>query len=62
MKNTNDPLTQQLTYLRLKGLLTHWDDYLKLAAQQNFSHDRLLRHVVEEECRIKRDNARQFRL
>jgi len=62
MKNTNDPLIQQLTYLRLKGLLTHWDDRLKLAAKQNFSHDRLLRHVVEEECRIKRDNARQFRL
>jgi DNA replication protein DnaC len=58
----NDPLTQQLKYLRLKGLLAHWDDYLKLAAQKNFSHDRLLCHVVQEEHRIKWENARQFRL
>jgi DNA replication protein DnaC len=58
----NDDLTQPLKYLRLKGLLAHWDDYLKLAAQKNYSHDRLLRHVVEEECRTKRESARQFRL
>ena len=58
----NDQQTQQLKYLRLKGLLAHWDDYLQLAAQKNFSHDHLLRHVVEEECRIKQENARQFRL
>ncbi len=58
----NDQLIQQLKYLRCKGLLAHWDEYLKLAAQKNFSHDHLLRHVVEEECRTKRENARQFRL
>jgi len=58
----NDQLTQQLKYLRLKGLLAHWDDYLKLAAQKNFSHGRLLSHVVQEECRIWREKARQLRL
>ena len=58
----NDQLTQQLKYLRLKALLAHWDEYLQGAAQKNFSHDHLLRHVVEEECRTKRENARQFRL
>jgi DNA replication protein DnaC len=58
----NDQLTEQLKYLRLKGLLAHWDDYLTLAAQKNFSHARLLGHAVEEECRIKRENARLFRL
>jgi DNA replication protein DnaC len=58
----NDPLREQLKYLRLKGLLTHWDDYLQMAAQKNFSHARLLGHVVEEECRLKRENARAFRL
>ena len=26
----NDQQTQQLKYLRLKGLLAHWDDYLLL--------------------------------
>jgi len=58
----NDPLIEQLKYLRLKALLAHWDDYLQLAAQKNFSHSRLLTHVVEEEARLKRENARQFRL
>ena len=58
----NDSLTEQLKYLRLKGLLTHWDDYLKLAAQKNFSHAHLLEHVLEQECRLKRESARHFRL
>jgi DNA replication protein DnaC len=58
----DDQLTQQLKYLRLKGLLAHWDEHLKLAAKKNLSHDRLLRHVVEEEYRIRRANAREFRL
>lgn len=58
----NDSLTQQLKYLRLKELLAHWDDLLKLAARKNFSHDRLLRHVIEEEYRLRRENARAFRL
>jgi DNA replication protein DnaC len=58
----NDSLTEELKYLRLKGLMTHWDDYLKLAAQKNLSHGRLLEHVVAEEYKLKRENARLFRL
>jgi DNA replication protein DnaC len=58
----HDELIPALKYLRLRGLLTQWDAYLQLSAQKNFSHDRLLRHIVEEECRIKREHARQFRL
>jgi DNA replication protein DnaC len=58
----NDPLTTKLKYLRLGGLLAHWDDYLKLAGDQRFSHGRLLTHIVDEEYRIKQDNARQLRL
>ena len=58
----NDELIQQLKYLRLKTLLAHCDEYLKLAAQKNFSHDHLLRHVVAQEYQVKRENARQLRL
>lgn len=58
----NDQLATKLSYLRLGGLLTHWDDYLKLAGDQRFSHGRLLTHIVDEEYRIKQDNARQLRL
>ena len=58
----NQELIETLKYLRLGGLLDHWDDYLKLAAQGRFSHAKLLTHVLEEECRLKRQNACQFRL
>jgi DNA replication protein DnaC len=58
----NDQLATKLKYLRWGGLLAHWDDYLKLAGEQRFSHGRLLTHIVDEEHRIKQNNARQFRL
>ena len=58
----NKELIETLKYLRLGGLLVHWDEYLKLAAEGRFSHARLLTYVLEEECRIKRENARQLRL
>ena len=58
----NKELIENLKYLRLGGLLAHWDEHLKLAAESNLSHTRLLTHVLEEECRIKRENARRLRL
>lgn len=58
----NDDLAQKLKYLRLNGLLDHWDEYLALAAKSNFSHAHLLTHIVEEEHRIKQHNARALRL
>lgn len=57
----NEELAAQLKYLHLPGLLAHGDDYLKLAAEQRFSHTRLLTHVIEEEYRLRRENARQLR-
>ena len=57
----NDELAAQLKYLRLGGLLAHWDAYLTLAAQRNFSHAHLLTHVLEEEYRLKQEHARQLR-
>ena len=58
----DDELTKTLKYLRLPGLLAHWDEYLALARQQRFSHVRLLRHVLEEEFKIRSENARKLRL
>jgi DNA replication protein DnaC len=55
-------LAEILKYLRLGNLLAHWEDYLKLAADKNFSHARLLSHLLEEEYQRKRENARQLRL
>jgi DNA replication protein DnaC len=58
----NPELIETLKCLRLGGLLAHWDDYLKVAADGRFSHAHLLTHVLEEEMRIKRHNALQLRL
>jgi DNA replication protein DnaC len=58
----NEELAEKLKYLRLGGLLAHWEDHLKMAAEKRFSHARLLTHVLEEEYRLKRENARQLRL
>jgi len=58
----NDTLAHQLKYLRLPGLLERWDEHLKAAAQSNLSHSRLLTRVIEEEYRLKCEQARQQRL
>ncbi len=58
----NDTLAQQLKFLRLPGLLARWDEHLKAAAQSNLSQARFLTRVIEEEYRLKCDQARQQRL
>src|SRR6266542_6704414 len=58
----NETLAQQLKYLRLPGLLARWDEHLNAAAQSNLSHARLLSRVIEEEYRLKCEQARQQRL
>jgi DNA replication protein DnaC len=58
----NEQLAEKLKYLRLGALLSHWDDYLMLAAKKRFSHASLLSHVVAEEYRTKKDNAQALRL
>ncbi|MFV2044493.1 MAG: ATP-binding protein [Anaerolineales bacterium] len=62
MNDTDRTLAEKLRYLRLGGLATHWDDYLKMAAKKNQSHNRLLHHVIDEEYRLKQENARRLRL
>ena len=58
----DEELTKMLKYLRLSGLLTNWNQYLKMAGKRRFSHDRLLKHVVEEEYKLRRHNAHKLRL
>ena len=58
----DEELTKTLKFLRLSGLLAHWDEYLDLARQQRFSPVRLLRYVLEEEFKIRSENARKMRL
>ncbi len=58
----NDDLKEKLKYLRLTGLINHWEHILELASRSNFSAVRLLEYVVEEEYKIKKENARKLRL
>jgi len=58
----NEELAANLKRLRLGGLLAHWDEYLKWAAQKRLSHGGLLEYVVGEECRLKHEQARTLRL
>jgi len=57
----NQELENILRYLRLWGLLTHWDKLLAEARRGGFSHERLLKHVLQAEYRTKQDNARELR-
>ena len=58
----NDSLLDQLHHLRLTRLAKCWEDDLKEAASRGMSHASFLTHVVEQEYRLKCDNARQQRL
>ena len=58
----DDELEHKLKYLRLKGLLSNWDRWVGVARKGNFSHTRLLKYVIEEEHKIKKENSRKMRL
>ena len=58
----DEKLVEILKYLRLTGLLTHWDEYLTTARKKRFSPVRLLKYVLEEEYKLKTENARKLRL
>lgn len=58
----DEELIKMLNYLRLRGLMANWDEYLTTARKQRFSPVRLLKYVVQEEYKIKSENARIRRL
>lgn len=58
----DDRLSKMLKYLRLSALQANWNEYLKKAGKSNFSHDRLLRYIVEQEYNLKKENSRRMRL
>jgi DNA replication protein DnaC len=55
-------LITMLKYLRLSGLLTHFDRLVEKARNEELSHVRWLKHIIEEEYRLKKENARKLRL
>jgi DNA replication protein DnaC len=57
----DEELQKILKHLRLGGLLAHWDQFLAAARRGRFSHERLLKHVLEAEYRLKTEQARMVR-
>jgi DNA replication protein DnaC len=57
----DDQLVPMLKYLRLGRLLVHWEEILLTARVGCYSPERLLRYILEEECKAKRENARLLR-
>ena len=58
----DEELRKMLKDLRLWGMLEHWDEYLKLAEKQRFSIVRLLKHIIKEEYKVRRERAKVFRM
>jgi DNA replication protein DnaC len=58
----DEQLKEKLKYIHMTDLLANWDHYLQMAAKSNFSHGQLLKKIVEEEYRVKRENSRKLRL
>jgi DNA replication protein DnaC len=57
----DEQLIAMLTYLRLGRLRAAWDQTLQKAREENYSPERLLKYVLEEECRARRENSRLLR-
>ena len=57
----DEELKKILRYLHLGGLLAGWDEFLAEARRGRFSHERLLKHVLEAEYHTKIKNARLLR-
>ena len=58
----DEELTKTLKYLRLSWLRANLDRVLDTAVKGNFSHLRLLKWIMEEEYRLKKENSRNLRL
>jgi len=44
----DEELIKMLKYIRLPGLVANWDHYLGAAGKGNYSHARLLKHIIKK--------------
>ena len=58
----DEELKKMLAGIGMRGLLANWDHYISIAQQGSFSHVRLLKYIVEQEYKIKQENARKRRI
>ena len=53
---------KMLKYLGLRGLLANWDNYIDIDKKGSFSSIGFLKYVIEQEYKIKQENARKRRI
>lgn len=58
----DEELKEKLKYIRLTGLVANWDHYLKVAQDNDFSHPRFLKYIIEQEYALKKENAGKMRI
>lgn len=58
----DEELINKLKTIRLPGLLANWDHYLAMAQKGNYSHVRLLKHIIDEEYHLRMENSRKMRI
>ena len=57
-----EELQEKLKDLRLMGLISNWDNYMKLIQKKDLSHVAFLKHIINEEYKMKKENARKLRI
>jgi DNA replication protein DnaC len=58
----NEELEAMLKYLGLRGLIVNWDHYIDIGKKGSYSSVRLLQYIIEQEYKIKQENARKRRI
>ena len=58
----DEELKKMVTYLGLRGLIGNWDHYLDIAKKGSFSSVKFLKYIIEQEYKIKHENARKRRI
>lgn len=58
----DEELKSKLIFLHLRNLIETWEHYLSVAQKSNFSHTRLLKYIIDEEYKIKKEKSRKARL
>ncbi len=53
---------EMLKYIGMRALLANWNHYINIAQKNSFSHVRLLKYIIEQEYKIKQENARKRRI
>ena len=55
-------MSEMLKYIGMRGLLQNWEQYLKMAEKENLSAVKLLKYIVDEEYKLKKENSRKMRI